>query len=101
MEKPISNKSADLGTTLGAKARGAQAEELACQWLVEQGLVLQDRNFRTRHGEIDLIMQSGDCLIFVEVRYRKTIKFGSAEEGIHNLYKMSETDSDGSGLSVG
>jgi putative endonuclease len=66
----------------GAKAQGDWAEELACQWLMEQGLVLRDRNFRTRYGEIDLIMQSGDCLIFVEVRYRKTVKFGSAEESI-------------------
>jgi len=67
---------------LGAKAQGDWAEKLACEWLVEQGLVLRDQNFRTRYGEIDLIMQSRDCLIFVEVRYRKTIQYGSAEESI-------------------
>jgi putative endonuclease len=44
--------------------------------------VLKHRNFRTKYGEIDLVMQAGECLIFVEVRYRKNMKFGSAEETI-------------------
>jgi putative endonuclease len=35
------------------------------------------RNFRTRGGEIDLIMLDGDCLTFVEVRYRKSTRFSS------------------------
>lgn len=48
-----------------AKTLGAQAEQLACDWLIKRGLVLKDRNFRTKYGEIDLIMQGGDCLIFV------------------------------------
>lgn len=33
------------------------------------------RNFRRRGGEIDLIMLDGDCLTFVEVRYRKSTRF--------------------------
>ena len=35
------------------------------------------RNFRRRGGEIDLIMLDGDCLTFVEVRYRKSTRFSS------------------------
>ena len=35
------------------------------------------RNFRSRGGEIDLIMLDGDCLTFVEVRYRKSTRFSS------------------------
>jgi len=67
---------------IATKTRGDWAEQLACQWLVKRGLVLKDQNFLTKYGEIDLIMQSDDCLIFVEVRYRKNTKYGSAEESI-------------------
>ena len=37
-----------------------------------------ERNYRCRHGEIDLIMLDGDCLVFVEVRFRSTGAFSSA-----------------------
>ena len=36
------------------------------------------RNFRCRLGEIDLVMQDGDCLVFVEVRYRSSARFTHA-----------------------
>jgi len=71
-----------VSSDIPAKALGAQAEQLACDWLIKRGLVLKDRNFRTKYGEIDLIMQGGDCLIFVEVRYRKNSNYGSAEESV-------------------
>jgi putative endonuclease len=61
---------------------GAAAEQLACEYLFDQGLTLVGRNFRTRRGEIDLIMQDNKVLVFIEVRFRKSIRFGSAEESI-------------------
>ena len=69
-------------SNVSAPKLGAQAEQLACDWLTKRGLTLKDRNFRTKYGEIDLIMQGDDCLIFVEVRYRKNSVYGSAEESI-------------------
>ena len=39
-------------------------------------------NYRTRRGEIDLIMQDADCLVFVEVKYRRNKKYGTSEESI-------------------
>ena len=57
--------------------RGAHAEELACRFLLEQGLHLIARNYRCRQGEIDLIMQDRDNLVFVEVRYRRQSRYGS------------------------
>ena len=52
--------------------RGAWAEDRACRFLEKQGLELLTRNFRTRMGEIDLIMEDKDTtIVFVEVRYRK------------------------------
>jgi putative endonuclease len=50
---------------------GQQAEKKACAFLKKQGLKLVTRNFKTRLGEIDLIMQDGRVLVFIEVRYRR------------------------------
>ncbi|WP_292746923.1 YraN family protein, partial [Methylophaga sp. UBA3191] len=50
---------------------GKQAEQLACNYLEKQGLKLVQRNFYCRRGEIDLIMQDGQTLVFIEVRYRR------------------------------
>ncbi len=61
---------------------GPEAKKLACNYLLKQGLRLLCRNYRTKRGEIDLIMQDADVLVFVEVRFRKTDRFGSAEESI-------------------
>ncbi|KPK57686.1 MAG: hypothetical protein AMJ59_18265 [Gammaproteobacteria bacterium SG8_31] len=63
-------------------ATGQRAEEWAHQFLTQQGLELVTRNFRCRRGEIDLIMRHGQHLVFVEVRYRKTSRYGSAAETV-------------------
>jgi putative endonuclease len=52
---------------------GIQAENKACRFLKQQGLRLLVRNFKTRLSEIDLIMQDGVILVFVEVRYRRYV----------------------------
>ena len=61
---------------------GTEAETLACRYLQKHGLKLLERNFATRRGEIDLIMQHRCCLVFVEVRFRHSANYGSAEESI-------------------
>lgn len=62
--------------------KGQAAEIIAAQYLNAQGLKLIARNYRSRFGEIDLIMQDGTSLVFVEVRLRKSKLFGGAEESI-------------------
>jgi len=62
--------------------RGEQAEALAAAWLERKGLVLVTRNFRTRRGEIDLVMRDGDVYVFVEVRLRAPSSFGGAAASI-------------------
>lgn len=64
--------------------QGAYYEELASRYLQKKGLTLLEKNFRHRPGEIDLIMQHNDTLVFIEVRFRKKHYFGSAEESITN-----------------
>ncbi len=70
------------GQEKAAGPSGAEAEELACAWLQARGLRLRERNYRSRRGEIDLIMQDGDQLVFVEVRYRRNNRYGSAAESV-------------------
>jgi putative endonuclease len=68
--------------------RGEQAEQQACDFLILQGLILIERNFRCPHGELDLVMKDGAALVIVEVRYRKNAKFGSAIESVTHSKQM-------------
>lgn len=52
---------------------GFHAEDIACEHLIAQGLKVLVRNFRCKCGEIDLIMQDQDILVFVEVRSRSQV----------------------------
>ncbi|EKE00711.1 MAG: hypothetical protein ACD_21C00285G0005 [uncultured bacterium] len=63
-------------TRFSNKIIGKNAEDLACGYLQRQGLKLIVANYQCRCGEIDLIMQDGQTLVFVEVRYRKVHDYG-------------------------
>ena len=63
-------------------SQGQAAEEKALDYLQRKGLHLLNRNYRCKNGEIDLIMQQNDTLVFVEVRYRQSSLFGSAAESV-------------------
>lgn len=67
---------------LTRKERGDRSEEQARRHLEGKGLRLRGRNYRCRQGEIDLIMEEGETLVFVEVRYRANARFGSAAESV-------------------
>lgn len=62
--------------------RGAQAEQQALAYLLEQGLTAVAANYRSRFGEIDLILRDGKTLVFVEVRMRGSVRFGGAAASI-------------------
>lgn len=62
--------------------RGSQAEQLAERFLTKQGLNLLHRNYRCKTGEIDLVMQHDDLLVFIEVRLRTNPNFGSGAESV-------------------
>jgi len=61
---------------------GARAEQLCAELLQGAGLRILARNWRCRHGEIDLIAAEGRTLVFAEVRYRRDARFGGAAESI-------------------
>lgn len=58
--------------------KGAKAEQYAAQFLTSHGLTLLHQNWHCRYGELDLIMQEGDYLVFVEVKARTSTQFGGA-----------------------
>ena len=62
--------------------QGEIAEHKALQFLLSQGLSSVSRNYRCKQGEIDLIMRHDTALVIVEVRYRKSAKYGSAVETV-------------------
>jgi putative endonuclease len=61
---------------------GKLAERLAAEYLQKKGLRLLDCNYRTATGEIDLIMQDCEDIVFVEVRLRNNPHFGNATESV-------------------
>lgn len=61
---------------------GWRGEEVARRWLECRGFVFIERNFRTRYGEIDLIMRDGGTTVFIEVKTRCGRAFGTPEESV-------------------
>ncbi|MEJ8544360.1 YraN family protein [Brevibacillus borstelensis] len=61
---------------------GQWGERIAEAYLLQKGLRIEERNYRTARGEIDLVAWEGDVLVFVEVRTRTSMKYGSALESI-------------------
>lgn len=60
-------------------ALGKKGETFVAQWLQERGYRVCVQNFRTRGGEIDLIVQKNELVAFVEVKYRKYHYFDLSE----------------------
>lgn len=62
---------------------GRLAESLAAKALEEKGYQILERNFSNKYGEIDIIAQDRDTLVFVEVKAKKGLTFGAPEEMIN------------------
>lgn len=61
---------------------GTEKEEIAYEFLTRNGVIIQERNFRCRLGEIDMVGYDGEYLVFFEVKYRKDSQKGSALEAV-------------------
>ena len=62
--------------------RGRMGEDAARQYLERSGLKFLTANFRSSHGEIDLIFRDDDCLVFVEVKTRSSERWGNPETAV-------------------
>ncbi len=67
---------------MNKREQGAYYENLACQYLEENGAKIEFRNFRCKSGEIDIIASDGKYLVFVEVKYRTGTRYGSPEGAV-------------------
>ena len=69
---------------------GALGERIAADYLQKAGYRVRERNFRLREGEIDIIAEKDDFLVFVEVRTRTSSSFGTAEESVtpHKIERL-------------
>ena len=61
---------------------GNLGERLAAGFLEKQGYLILRKNYRCPEGEVDIVAQQRDCLVFVEVRTKRSTEFGSPEESI-------------------
>jgi len=77
------------------RERGQFFESMAKTYLLQQGLTLITENFRSRWGEIDLILQDAQVLVFTEVRYRGTgsLLSGATSVDVHKQRKLCKTAS--------
>ena len=64
------------------KKSGTDGESLAVRRLQDEGLTILGRNYRFERGEIDIVAQEGDEIVFVEVKARRTRAFGPPEEAV-------------------
>ena len=61
---------------------GQKGEQLAAGFLKKKGYLILEFNYRGRLGEIDLVAEDGDCLVFVEVKTRRNLACGHPLESI-------------------
>jgi putative endonuclease len=68
--------------TIERQALGRQGEDAATAELERRGYTILERRYRTRHGEIDIVAEDGDTVVFVEVKARLTGERGTAAEAV-------------------
>jgi len=66
---------------------GKLGERAAQKFLKKRGYRIRETGFRCRHGEIDIVAQQKDCMVFVEVRTKSNLEFGTPEESITQAKK--------------
>ena len=68
---------------LDRRAVGLEGEAVARRYLKDLGFRIVEENFNCPLGEIDLIVEDGDVLVFVEVKTRRSTRFGTPAEAVH------------------
>jgi putative endonuclease len=81
-QRPTSRLDRRSAVSTARQLRGQEAEALACDFLIGQGLELLERNYRRRLGELDLVLRDRDTLVIVEVRTRTRSDYGGAAASV-------------------
>ncbi len=72
--------------------QGQQFEQLAARFFEEHGFQILERNWRTGHKELDLIVKKDNLVVFVEVKSTFSVKFGHPAERIdrHKIANLTQ-----------
>ena len=71
---------------------GRMGEDLACAELERQGYAILARRYRRRRGELDIVAREGQVLVFVEVKVREALEFGTGADSITGLKRRRMAD---------
>lgn len=69
---------------MNTKRFGIIGEKIAQGYLINKGYEIIETNFYTKRGEIDIIAQNDKCIIFVEVKTRTNLKFGTPAMSVNS-----------------
>jgi len=72
---------------MNRKETGALGEKIAAEFLQKNGYNILTKNYRCPEGEIDIIAERQETLVFIEVRTKRSWRFGSPEESITQIKK--------------
>jgi len=67
---------------INTKEIGKKYEDIAASYLAQHGYTILERNYHNRYGELDIIAEKQNILIYCEVRYRNTEQYGGALESV-------------------
>lgn len=73
-----------MGTT---QDRGNLGEDFVVRYIVDKGYIISARNYRTKHGEIDVIAENNNEMLFIEVKTRSKKSFGQPQDYVNILKK--------------
>lgn len=89
MSDPQKKLQANKGNIISINSRnlGLEGENRAAEFIKNLGYRVIEKNFRSHFGEIDIIARHDEYLVFIEVKLRRTTKYGSPQEAV-NLRKQ-------------
>lgn len=67
---------------LNKRKIGTEYEEIAAKYLMDHGYRILERNYRNRYGEIDIIAEKTNVIIYIEIKYRSSNKYGDPLEAV-------------------
>ena len=71
-----------------SQKKGRLGENLAAWYYKAHNYQIRKRNYRTRHGELDLVVSKGDTIHFVEVKARSSFRYGQPQDAVRGRKKL-------------
>lgn len=69
---------------INKKSLGNYGEDLACEFLIQNGYIILERNFNCRFGELDIVSKHKDIIVFIEVKCRYSLNYGLGIESVNH-----------------